>query len=114
MSGYDANVQDLGTKWEIVTVSLNLMTERCVSMEFDTAWGSCSEWAESFADRFDLDLIHTYCEAGCGFCGQAFYENGVVIDTCSDALELSEEKDVYGDRDVVGPDYVLSLSSYGG
>ncbi|MFA0054240.1 MULTISPECIES: DUF1281 domain-containing protein [Vibrio] len=114
LSGFDANWHELGTKWEIVTVSVHAMTDEHVNVEFDTAWGPCSEAIEHFANSYELDLTHTYCEAGCDFCGQLTYENGVLVESVSESLELSEEEDDDGCHEVVGPSYILGLSSYGG
>ncbi|BEM36265.1 hypothetical protein SME06J_49570 (plasmid) [Serratia marcescens] len=87
-----------------------------VQIDFDTRWAppECGD-IRALSKQFSCHVIHTFSEAGEGFCGYHVYACGEYIDSASDDLEWSEERDEYGYARVVGPEYVLgNVPNYGG
>ncbi|MGO4746282.1 hypothetical protein [Serratia proteamaculans] len=90
--------------------------EGTVQIDFDTRWAppECVD-IRALSKQFSCHVIHTFSEAGEGFCGYHVYACGEYIDSASDDLEWSEERDEYGYARVVGPEYVLgNVPYYGG
>jgi hypothetical protein len=90
--------------------------EGTVQIDFDTRWAppECAD-IRALSEQFSCHVIHTFSEAGEGFCGYHVYACGEYIDSASDDLEWSEELDEDGYAMVVGPEYVLgNVPNYGG
>ncbi|WP_336844163.1 DUF1281 domain-containing protein [Providencia rettgeri] len=87
-----------------------------LSVDFESPWSQPSVAVlYAVSARFNAVVFHTYAEAGCGFCGCARYDRGVVTYCESDDIEFSDEENEDGYHDVTGPSYILdNLPHYGG
>ncbi|WP_299142550.1 DUF1281 domain-containing protein [uncultured Vibrio sp.] len=111
-SGYCDNVDQLGTKWEQVSVD-EIAPGR---LEFETAWSPASPAIAALASRFpNTKITHYFAESGCAFAGYVHYVNGMNDEEICEDMVFSEQENEDGYCDVEGPDYLLRyFSRYGG
>ncbi|HBC3474388.1 TPA: DUF1281 domain-containing protein [Vibrio parahaemolyticus] len=110
-SGYHDNCDRLGTKWEMVEVSV---LDEGTRFEFDTAWSPALPPVAELARRYPNSTItHYFAECGCAYAGYKQYVNGLQTDEQWDDMVF--EEDEHGYCDLVSPDYIVEyFDSYGG
>jgi hypothetical protein len=75
--GYEWCCEVWGTKWNAVRALLSLQKDGSVRIDFDTAWSPPIPVIEKLSAIFpEHQFTLEYFEGGCGFCGQARWENG--------------------------------------
>lgn len=89
---YDWAVENWGTKWDLDEnpFDFDSISENEISFWFDTAWSPPMGVIEALSEKFYKDhFVLQYLEMGMGFCGEASFSDGSVVDNQS-----SEEKEV--------------------
>jgi len=89
---YDWAVENWGTKWDLDEnpFLFDSISENEISFWFDTAWSPPMGVIEALSEKFYKDhFVLQYLEMGMGFCGEASFSDGSVVDNQS-----SEEKEV--------------------
>jgi hypothetical protein len=89
---YDWAVENWGTKWDLDEnpFDFDSTPENEISFWFDTAWSPPMGVIEALSEKFYKDhFVLQYLEMGMGFCGEASFSDGSVVDNQS-----SEEKEV--------------------
>ena len=89
---YDWAVENWGTKWDLNEnpFLFDSISENEISFWFDTAWSPPMGVIEALSEKFYKDhFVLQYLEMGMGFCGEASFSDGSVVDNQS-----SEEKEV--------------------
>ena len=89
---YDWAVENWGTKWDLNEnpFLFDSISENEISFWFDTAWSPPMGVIEALSEKFYKDhFVLQYLEMGMGFCGEASFSDGYVVDNQS-----SEEKEV--------------------
>jgi hypothetical protein len=75
--GYEWRLQNWGTKWNASCPKLVRKSKRKVEYRFDTPWSPPLGVIDKMAALYpELSFQINYWEAGCGFQGEAFWENG--------------------------------------
>ena len=85
-------VENWGTKWDLNEnpFLFDSISENEISFWFDTAWSPPMGVIEALSEKFYKDhFVLQYLEMGMGFCGEASFSDGSVVDNQS-----SEEKEV--------------------
>lgn len=116
LSSYDAYVQTYGVKWPVgYELVLTELDECSISVDFDTPWSPPShDVFIALSSQFQCSIEHYYSEPGCGYCGNASYEDGSLLEHFQDDLEYGA-KDEDGCCDIVGPSYILNrVAHFGG
>jgi hypothetical protein len=89
---YDWAVENWGTKWDLDENPLlpDSLQEKEISFWFSTAWSPPMGVIEALSEKFPNDhFLLQYLEMGMGFCGEACFSDGSIVDNQS-----GEEKEV--------------------
>jgi hypothetical protein len=68
---YDTNINNWGTKWDVTLNECNVdFTDESITMSPETAWAPPISFCKSLAVKYGVEVIITYEESGCDFCGR--------------------------------------------
>jgi hypothetical protein len=68
---YDTNINNWGTKWDVTLNECNIdFTDESITMGPETAWAPPINFCKSLAKKYGVEVIITYEESGCDFCGR--------------------------------------------
>lgn len=114
-SSYALYLELYGVKWPRgYDVHYERHNSNRLTVHFDSPWGPPGNAVmAALSRRFDVCLVHTFCEEGMGFCGFREYEHGELINLADDEPEYGEE-DEEGLTEVTGPAYVTDNLRHNG
>jgi len=109
-SGYNFNVDEYGTKWDVGnSIFIEEISNKRIVIEFDTAWSPSVPITEELAQMFpDLSFDHKYSEPGCAFCGYISFTRGEW--TGGETVEFHEIWDDETDEliETSAPEYIVN------
>lgn len=92
--GYEWCCSNWGTKWNAMDALVDIDKHGgAVTIEMDTAWSPPIPVIAKMAEMFPkLNISMLYEEAGMGFAGGVWFENGELVDSEEHNLEMEEEE----------------------
>lgn len=86
---WNSNVNYWGTKWDVSVDDCNFVFEdTTIHMSPPTAWAPPTGFCSLLAKKFKLDIVLSYDESGCDFCGKTIIDKkGELDDECYEYIE---------------------------
>lgn len=74
---YDWNCNNWGTKWDVSDCNIEQRNKNELTYRFNTAWSPPEQGIETVSRKFpELSFLLIYFEAGIGYMGKTFFEDG--------------------------------------
>lgn len=74
---YNWNISNWGTKWDVSDCGIEQRNKNELTYRFNTAWSPPEQGIETVSRKFpELSFLLVYFEAGIGFMGKTFFEDG--------------------------------------
>ena len=105
---YTWNCDHWGTKWDVSDCKIEQQNKNELTYRFNTAWSPPEDGIEEVSSKFpELSFLLIYFEAGMGFMGKSFFENGsrnelLVIEDFydSDLVQIIRDEDLAEDEGI--------------